>query len=395
MKRLSTQLTIYTGLLILGGGVGFLGNKYLSNQKQTAEQPLVMPTVVQTKPSQISPPSEENLNFIAQAVRKISPSVVRIESAREIARSNTDSEQQPFPRGFFGPGTPQRPRNPIERGTGTGFIISGDGYILTNAHVVQGVKEVKVTLHDEQSVTGKVVGTDEVTDVALVKINGQKLPTAAIGKSERLIPGEWAIAIGNPLGLDNTVTIGIISALGRTSNEVGVPDKRVRFIQTDAAINPGNSGGPLLNAQGEVIGINTAIRADGQGLGFAIPIETAQKIALQLSTKGKAEHPFLGINMVTIDPNNKELINQDPELNIKINQDRGVIIVRVLPNSPAQKAGIKPGDILETVADQPVATASDVQALVEKSQIGQNLKVQIKRDNQTQIIQVRPEAMPD
>jgi len=394
MKRLSTQLTIYTGLLILGGGVGFLGNKYLSNQKQTSEQPVVIPTLVQTKPSKISPQPEENLNFIAQAVRKISPSVVRIESSRELASANQDSEQKPFPPRFFGPGTPQRPRNPIERGTGTGFIISSDGYILTNAHVVQGVQEVKVILHDEQSVTGKVVGTDEVTDVALVKINGEKLPIAVMGQSEKLIPGEWAIAIGNPLGLDNTVTIGIISALGRTSNEVGVPDKRVRFIQTDAAINPGNSGGPLLNAQGEVIGINTAIRADGQGLGFAIPIETAQKIALQLSTKGKAEHPYLGINMVTIDPNNKELINQDPQLKIKINQDRGVIIVRVLPNSPAQKAGIKPGDILEAVADQPVVTASDVQALVEKSLIGQPLKVTIKRDDQSQIIEVRPEAMP-
>lgn len=394
MKRLSTQLTIYTGLLILGGGVGFLGNKYLSNQKQTSEQPVVIPTLVQTKPSKISPQPEENLNFIAQAVRKISPSVVRIESSRELASANQDSEQKPFPRRFFERDIPQRPRNPIERGTGTGFIISSDGYILTNAHVVQGVQEVKVILHDEQSVTGKVVGTDEVTDVALVKINGEKLPIAVMGQSEKLIPGEWAIAIGNPLGLDNTVTIGIISALGRTSNEVGVPDKRVRFIQTDAAINPGNSGGPLLNAQGEVIGINTAIRADGQGLGFAIPIETAQKIALQLSTKGKAEHPYLGINMVTIDPNNKELINQDPQLKIKINQDRGVIIVRVLPNSPAQKAGIKPGDILEAVADQPVVTASDVQALVEKSLIGEPLKVTIKRDDQSQMIEVRPEAMP-
>lgn len=391
MKVSIKNISICTGLLLAGGGVGFFGNKYLDDAQKKIEQPLIIP-IVQAKTTKPQLPTDENVNFIAQAVRKISPSVVRIDSARKLDTPENQPGQPLLPK-LFKKENPQPP-NRIERGTGTGFIVSADGYILTNAHVVYGVDEVRVTLNDEQSVIGKVIGVDEVTDVALVKINGKNLPTAVMGKSANLIPGEWAIAIGNPLGLDNTVTVGIISALGRSSNEVGVPDKRVRFIQTDAAINPGNSGGPLLNAQGEVIGINTAIRADGQGLGFAIPIETAQRVALQLSTQGKAQHPYLGIQMVTLDANSRDVINQDPQLNLKIDQDSGVIIVKVLPNSPAEKGGIKVGDIIEKVKDKSVTTATDVQAEVETSNIGEPLKVQIKRNNQTKSLLLRPETMP-
>ena len=184
------------------------------------------------------------------------------------------------------------------------------------------------------------------------------MPTVNLGNAESLTPGEWAIAIGNPLGLDNTVTVGIISALGRSSSQVGVPDKRVRFIQTDAAINPGNSGGPLLNSQGEVIGINTAIRADAQGLGFAIPIQTAQRIADQLFTKGQADHPYLGVHMVNLTKETKEEINQSQDFDFKIPQDEGVLIVRVIPRSPAAKSGLEPGDIIYKVAQKPVKNFS-------------------------------------
>jgi S1-C subfamily serine protease len=282
----------------------------------------------------------------------------------------------------------------LERGTGSGFIVSTDGLLLTNAHVVEGTTQVKVTLKNGQTYQGKVLGVDNMTDVALVKIEAKNLPTVTFGKAETLTPGEWAIAIGNPLGLDNTVTVGIISALGRTSSEVGVPDKRVRFIQTDAAINPGNSGGPLLNAKGEVIGINTAIRADAQGLGFAIPIETAQKVAGQLSSKGKAEHPYIGIQMVTLNPELRQQLNETKELNFNIDQNEGVIVLRVVENSPAQKAGMQAGDIIETVAGNPVKTASDVQQGVETSAIGGNLEIEINRRGKQQTLTVQPGVFP-
>jgi S1-C subfamily serine protease len=220
------------------------------------------------------------------------------------------------------------------------------------------------------------------------------LPWVRLGDSENLIPGQWAIAIGNPLGLDNTVTVGIVSATGRSSLQVGVPDKRVRFIQTDAAINPGNSGGPLLNARGEVIGINTAIRANAQGLGFAIPIETASRVGNQLFSQGRAEHPYLGIQMVTITPDVKEEINKSPEVQFKLTQDKGVLIVRVVKNSPADRAGLREGDVIKRISGQQVNSADQVQERVEASSVGGKLEVEINRNGQNQNVQVQPGAFP-
>jgi S1-C subfamily serine protease len=237
-----------------------------------------------------------------------------------------------------------------------------------------------------------VSGVDPITDVAVVKINGDKLPTVKLGNSQNLIPGQWAIAIGNPLGLDNTVTIGIISATDRTSVQVGIPDKRVSFIQTDAAINPGNSGGPLLNAQGEVIGVNTAIRADAQGLGFAIPIETAARIASELFTKGRAEHPFLGIEMVDLSPSKKQQINQDSNLNIR--QDSGVVVKGVLEKSPAQKGGLLPGDLIQKLNGKPIKTAAQVQKVVESSSVGDILQIEVNRNGKIQAVKVVSGAYP-
>ena len=181
------------------------------------------------------------------------------------------------------------------------------------------------------------LGTDSVTDVAVIKIDANNLPTVTVGDSNNLQPGEWAIAIGNPLGLDNSVTVGIISATGRSSSDVGVPDKRVGFIQTDAAINPGNSGGPLLNQNGDVVGINTAIIDGAQGLGFAIPINNAQQIAQQLIKGGKAEHAYLGIAMQTLTPELKQELNRNLNTNIRLFNDQGVLIMQVVPGSPADK----------------------------------------------------------
>jgi S1-C subfamily serine protease len=234
-----------------------------------------------------------------------------------------------------------------------------------------------------------------VTDVAVVKIDAKGLPTVRLGAAEKLTPGEWAIAIGNPLGLDNTVTVGIISAMGRSSSQVGVPEKRVSFIQTDAAINPGNSGGPLLNAKGEVIGINTAIRLGAQGLGFAIPIETAQRIAEQLFTKGRVEHPYLGIQMVTLTSDVRKQINQEKEVGFKVTQDNGVLIMSVAKNSPAAQAGLRSGDIIQKVGGKSVKTAAEVQQQVEGSAIGVPLEVEVTREGKMQTLQVRPKAFPN
>jgi S1-C subfamily serine protease len=253
---------------------------------------------------------------------------------------------------------------------------------------------VEVTLKDGRSFTGKVLGSDPVTDVAAVQIEATDLPAVSFGDSEQLHPGEWAIAIGNPLGLDNTVTAGIISATGRSSNQIGVPDKRVGFIQTDAAINPGNSGGPLLNAAGEVIGMNTAIISGAQGLGFSIPINTVERIAEQLIAKGKVEHPFLGIEMVTLTPAIKKDINADPNSGMRVEPEEGVLIRGIIPGAPAAGAGVRAGDVIQKIDGQPVAKAETVQELVENSSVGGRLLLELNRSGKILNLEVRPGPMP-
>jgi S1-C subfamily serine protease len=400
MKLSLKQLAVYISLLAIGGGAGLLGSRYfipqnrpfqqLRNVTVASPQDSVVPNPI---PGAIGITGGDSVNFIATAVQRTGPAVVRINATRKVPNPISDALKNPVLRRFFGEDEQPIPQERIERGTGSGFILSQDGELLTNAHVVADTDTVQVTLKDGRTYDGKVVGVDAITDVAVVKIKGDKLPTVKLGNSQNLIPGQWAIAIGNPLGLDNTVTIGIISATDRTSAQVGVPDKRVSFIQTDAAINPGNSGGPLLNAQGEVIGVNTAIRADAQGLGFAIPIETAARIANELFTKGRVEHPFLGIEMVDLSPTKKQQINQ--ENNLKINQDSGVAIKGVMDNSPAQRAGILPGDLIQKVNRKPVKTSAQIQKQVESSTVGDILEIEVNRDGKIQTFKVQSGAYPD
>jgi S1-C subfamily serine protease len=398
MSKFFKQLGVSVALLAIGAGVGVGANRYLNSLETTegktnSNLPILPRAGSQNSITDSKSKTTENLNFIAQAVQKVGPAVVRIDATRQVAVDIPENFQHPFFKRFFGDQIPI-PENRVEKGTGSGFILNNNGTIVTNAHVVQGADIVNVVLKNGQTYQGKVLGTDPITDVAVVKIEAENLPVVSLGKAEDLIPGEWAIAIGNPLGLDNTVTVGIISALGRSSSEVGIPDKRVRFIQTDAAINPGNSGGPLLNAQGEVIGINTAIRADAQGLGFAIPIETAQRVAQQLYRKGKADHPYLGIQMITLNPERQEAINQEDSFGFPITESEGVLIVRVIPGSPAEKAGFKPGDIIVKVGTQPVKNPLEVQEKVELSEIGEILAVEVNRQGEIQLIQVRPGELP-
>lgn len=398
MKFLSNKLSVYLSILAVGSGLGFLGSRYIK-QPTVVKQSQVYPTAI---PTLSNPPSSsdknQNINFIASAVEKVGPAVVRIDASRQISSALPEDLKSPLFRRFFGSEDHDNSLNSlpdqVEQGTGSGFIIGSDGRLITNAHVVDGAEKVQVTLKDGTTYEGKVLGTDPFTDVAVIKIEATDLPTVSLGEGKNLTPGEWAIAIGNPLGLDNTVTVGIISALGRSSSQVGVPDKRVRFIQTDAAINPGNSGGPLLNSKGEVIGINTAIRADAQGLGFAIPIETANRIANQLFTKGQADHPYLGIHMVNLDKKTQKEINLSQEFNFKIPQDDGVLVVRVISNSPAAKSGFKPGDVISKVGDSSVKTSLQVQEQVDLSEIGSNLEVEILRNGKSKTLQVRPSAFP-
>lgn len=392
------QLATYVALLAVGGGAGVVSSQYLINQPSSGNYSS-FPTVLkphsgsgdQTTATAANNPGSSN--FIAAAVEKVGPAVVRIDAARRIANDFPDALQNPLFRRFFGGDLPV-PRERVERGTGSGFILSADGRLVTNAHVVAGTNTVEVTLKDGRTFEGEVVGADPVTDVAVVKINASNLPVVTLGRSDNLVPGQWAIAIGNPLGLDNTVTAGIISATGRSSSQVGVPDKRVSFIQTDAAINPGNSGGPLLNDRGEVIGINTAIRADAQGLGFAIPIETAKRVGEQLFAKGRVEHPYLGIQMVDLTAALRKEINEDRGTDFKVNQDEGVLIVRVFENSPAAQSGLQQGDIIQKIDGKQVKTAGDVQARVEASEIGSSLQVEINRNGQVRTVQVKPGAFP-
>ncbi|MBZ8180822.1 HhoA/HhoB/HtrA family serine endopeptidase [Oscillatoria salina] len=384
----------YASLLLVGTGVGTSASYFASRNLANMTAPPAQALPADSRTTFAAIPITEDPNFVARVVREVGPAVVRINASKTVTTQIPEAFNDPFFRRFFGSQIPDIPRERVERGTGSGFILDSEGNILTNAHVVEGADTVEVVLKDGRTFAGNVIGTDPVTDVAVVKIEAEDLPTVSLGNSERLEPGEWAIAIGNPLGLDNTVTTGIISATGRSSSQVGVPDKRVEFIQTDAAINPGNSGGPLLNARGEVIGMNTAIIGGAQGLGFAIPINAAQDIAGQLIATGKVEHPYLGIEMVSLTPEIKEQINRNPNAGFSVNSDdEGVLIARVVANSPAARAGLRAGDIIVRIDGQKVTDGEDVQKAVSRTQVGGNLELEVQRSRNLVTITVQPGAL--
>jgi S1-C subfamily serine protease len=331
-----------------------------------------------------------NRSFVAAAVNRVGAAVVRIDTERTVNHRIDPMLDDPFFRRFFGDSLPQNLPPEQQRGLGSGFIFDKSGLVLTNAHVVDKADKVTVRLKDGRKFDAKVQGVDEVTDLAVVRINtGADLPVATLGNSSDIQVGDWAIAVGNPLGLDNTVTLGIVSTLSRSSAQAGIPDKRLDFIQTDAAINPGNSGGPLLNDRGEVIGINTAIRADGMGIGFAIPIDKAKTIAYQLQRDGKVAHPYLGVQMITLTPQIAKENNSDPNSQIELPEVNGVLVMRVVPNSPAASSGVRRGDVILEIDSKFVTTAEQLQNIVENSRIGQGLQVKVRRGNQIQQLSIR------
>jgi Do/DeqQ family serine protease len=392
------QAISYLAVTFLGGAIALgASNLVTTNQSvaKTSDNPNLSQVQEQsrTQPQQIAAAITPPTNFVTQVVRQVGPAVVRIDALRTVATQVPQIYRDPFFRQFFGDRIPDIPETQVQRGTGSGFIFDAKGRIITNAHVVDGADRVRVTLKDGRSFDGEVLGADPLTDLAVIQINAKNLPVVALGNSDRLEAGEWAIAIGNPLGLDNTVTTGIISGTGRSSAQVGVADRRVDFIQTDAAINPGNSGGPLLNERGQVIGINTAIIQNAQGLGFAIPINQAQKIASELIAKGRVDHGYVGIQMAPLSTEVKERLKASSELNLT-GKEKGVLIVRVMGNSPAARAGLQPGDIIEAVNGKAITTPDAVQQAVENSGVGSNLPLTIRRNGKTTNLNVQIASLP-
>ena len=388
------QAVASLALVMFGAGTATAGTYWALTQNNSGlNQPeSIAQTQYRATPASLSLPTEAD--SVAEVVEAVGPAVVRINASRTVSRGTPqvpDSFRRFFGEDFQFPNQP--PQGRVESGVGSGFIVSEDGRILTNAHVVEGADTVQVTLKDGRSFEGKVLGSDPVTDVAVIDLEATGLPTLSVSEAE-LKPGEAAIAIGNPLGLDNTVTVGIVSATGRSSGQVGIPDKRVDFIQTDAAINPGNSGGPLLNARGEVIGMNTAIISGAQGLGFAIPIDSVQRIATQIVENGKVEHPFIGIQMVNLTPEVRDSINQNPNSGFTLEADSGVLVAEVVPGSPAARAGLRSGDVVIQVNGDRIADGKAVQKAVEENGLKRDLRVEIDRRGDRRTVTMRPEPLP-
>ena len=332
-------------------------------------------------------------SFVAEAVRQVAPSVVRIDTERSVQRQPYDPTLlDPLLRDLLGdPSGVER-----ERGQGSGVVIDRDGLILTNAHVVERVDTVTVTLPEGEQRDGDVVGTDPVTDLALVQLQrGAQPAPAPLGDSEKLDVGDWAIALGTPYGLERTVTLGIVSSLHRNISSLGFSDKRLDLIQTDAAINPGNSGGPLVNALGEVIGINTLVRSGpGAGLGFAIPINLARRVADQLVADGHVVHPYLGIQLVPLTARIAREHNDDPNALLQLPERAGALVQTVLPDSPAQTAGLRRGDVVIAAGETAVIDPQSLLAEVDRAEIDAPLLIEVLRNGQSLQLTVKPAALP-
>lgn len=349
----------------------------------------------------LPPPSKEQISearslsrTFTQVASQLSPSVVRIGITKggegKMRRfhhgggGGNPFEGTPFER-FFGDEDGQGP-SPKQKGLGSGVVIDKRGFILTNNHVVEDADELKVTFADGKTVNAKVVGTDPKTDLAVVKVDGVDVKPARLGDSDKMQVGEWVIAIGNPFGFDHTVTVGVLSAKGRGLQQPGHFED---FLQTDASINPGNSGGPLINLDGDVIGINTAIAGMGTGIGFAVPSSMAKPIVDQLISTGHVRRPMVGIRMQDVTPELQKTLGKNAP-------DHGALVAEIQPGSPAEKAGANTGDVIVAVNGQPVKDGRDVQhAIVFSSKVGQKVDMTLWRDGKTVHIAPTTVELPD
>ena len=364
---------------------------------QSPQDPVAVAPAVQPAQSP-APQLVTGLPDFTGLVDRVGPAVVNIESivgGRASARSQAQSPDGQFPgedqmpeffRRFFGPGfqmpgPDQQPNAPRGRSMGTGFIISADGYVLTNHHVIDGADTVKVKLGDRREFDAKVVGSDAQYDVALLKVDAKALPTVRVGDSNTLKPGQWVVAIGSPFGLDHSVTAGIVSALGR--NTGGQEQRYVPFIQTDVAINQGNSGGPLLNTRGEVVGINSQIfSASGgyMGISFAIPIDLAMSAVEQIKKTGKVSRGQLGVVVQPIDALKAQALGMP--------DSRGALVNQMVEDSAAGKAGVQLGDVIRSVNGTEVAASSDLPPLIGALPPGSKVRLGILRDGKSREITV-------
>lgn len=330
----------------------------------------------------------------AAVAKKVAPAVVHVRVEKKIQSTQGEYGQNPFDffndpffERFFGPGFrhPQQPGNKgtrprMQQGAGSGFIISEDGYILTNNHVVADAETITVRLDNKKEYPANIIGSDQQSDVALIKIDAEGLPTVPLGDSEAIDVGEWVIAIGSPFELSQTVTVGVVSAKGR--NRVGINDYE-NFIQTDAAINPGNSGGPLLNIHGQVVGINTAIfsRSGGyMGIGFAIPINMAKSIQEQLLQDGRVTRGWLGVGI--------QDINNSLAESFQLESTQGVLLTEISPKSPADNAGLQQGDVLLSMGSKPLSGVADLRNRVAMTTPGAKVEFTLNRNGQQKKVTV-------
>lgn len=361
--RLRSMLMLLAASAVLGGTAGATLSSHARLEPAAAQ--LVAAPVV---------PAAAHSPFVAPVAR-VRPAVVNISTERQVPGFRG---QVPFGREI-----PGMPSGPIQKGIGSGVIVSPDGYVLTNAHVVRGANQLTVTLLDGRTFPGTVVGSDATADLAVVKVPASNLPTAQLGNSALLQPGDWAIAIGNPYGLNFTVTVGVVSATGRSVHD-GADEQ---FIQTDAAINPGNSGGPLVDIGGQVVGINTAEFRGAQGIGFAIPSDAARGIMQQLIATGKVVRPYLGVYLQALTSASAAALHLPSDT-------KGVLVAQVAPNGPAAEAGLRAGDVIVQAAGRAVADPDTLVRLVRQSSIGRPLTLLVLRGGHTQTITVTPREMP-
>jgi serine protease Do len=328
-----------------------------------------------------------------EVAKKVQPSVVNITTEKTVTIKPWErfgeeffkgSPFEEFFRGFGSPRERGKEYRHRQRSGGSGVIVDKEGYILTNNHVIEGADKVKVRLADGREFVATVKGQDSRTDLAVLHIKAKDLPVATLGDSDNLEVGEWAIAIGSPFGLEHTVTVGVISAKGRSGLGTGTYED---FIQTDASINPGNSGGPLINIDGEVIGINAMIIQPGTGIGFAIPINMAKQILNDLIKTGKVVRPWLGISVQELTPEMME--------HFKVKEKEGVLVGQVYQGTGAEKAGLISGDIIKAVDDKPIKNVNELVKEIQKKKVGQKLKLSIVRDGKPMTVEVTTSAMPD
>jgi serine protease Do len=329
--------------------------------------------------------------FVAVA-EQLAPAVVRIttreqaSAAGQLPSSDSPLEGTPLERFFEQFGGPPHAMPPEARiGTGSGVVIDDAGHILTNQHVVANASDVRVTFVDGKELSAKIVGTDAKTDLAVIQVEGAQVRAAQFGSSDAMHVGEWVMAIGNPFGLDHSVTVGVLSAKGRYGF---APGKLEDFLQTDASINPGNSGGPLVNLNGQVIGINTMIAGIGTGVGFAVSEAIARPISQQLIEQGKVVRPYLGISMQPLTPSMRPALGADAP-------EKGALVAEIQKGSPAEHAGVQPGDLIVALDDKPVQDSREVQQAVLQHKVGENVNLTLWRDGQTVRLSVLTAELPN